>query len=386
MVAASLILLLTVSSSSRAEALVLRLGGPGYAAREQVGRELVELGRYSLPALRRGQTHADLEIAERCKRLLPLAVAESARQRLARLEALARTDPLPAIPLNERLLRRFVAAAGDTRGARQFYLEIYREHAKTLDDIEWAEPKAAGEAFWGYVDRWLIYPDGRITANLSTLTYNRVDLALFWFLSVDPEVRPAPCPGLGRKDCPYYFPKHASGHLDGPDAIPEMRRLFLTWLTGPRNVPDPEVDRRMAGTGFELALNSRQTDLVAAVQQIAVNRDAPRGTRVEALFAIMRSGGVSDVDRLVPTIADDTIVYLPSPIQGPGRKVVVGDIALAACVRLAGRRLGEFGFPDAPAAEDEPNDLRHYGFSDDDARAAARKRWVAHTAPPGGKP
>jgi hypothetical protein len=138
----------------------------------------------------------------------------------------------------------------------------------------------------------------------------------------------------------------------------------------------------MATTGFELASRSQHPELAAAVRRIATERSVPRDNRVEAIFAIMRTGEPGDVDQLAQTITDDTIVYLPSPIQGPGRKVLLGDVALAACVRLTRRRLGEFGFPDARDAEDEPKDVRHYGFPDDDARARARKRWAAQYAGP----
>jgi len=378
----ALVIIFAIHSASRAEVLVTRLENPLFAAREAAARELVRLGDAAVPALGRGRSHRDAEVADRCGRLLPLARAEGHRQRMARLEAIVRTYPLPPIPSTERMLRRFVAVTGDTRAARQFYFDIYKEHSKALDEIEWADPKPAGRSFWGYVDRKLMYPDGRNnrSLDLSTLTFSRVDLALFWFLSADAEIRPAPCRGLGRKDCPYYFPKHAEGHLDGPEAIPEMRRLFVAWLASPRNVADSDADRRMVTTGFELASRSRQVELASAVRQIAIDRKLPRDNRVEAIFAIMRTGGIDDADRLARIITEDAIVYLPSPIQGPGRKVVVGDVALAACVRLAGWKLSDFGFPDAGEAEDEPTDVRHYGFADDDARTRARKKWAAQFA------
>lgn len=387
----ALVVFLAIHSASRAEALVARLGSPSFSAREAAARELIRLGNSAVPAMRRGQASKDPEVGDRCTHLLPLAEAEGLRQRIASLERVCKTSPHCPIPSTERLLRRFVAVAGDTPAARQLYFDIYSEHRKFLDEIEWADPKPAGETFWGYVDRVLMYPDGRTLVDLSSMTFSRVDLALFWFLSADPEVRPGPCKALERADCPYYFPKHASGYLDGPKSTPEMRHLFRNWLVGPRNVPDPAAHRRMVATGLELARLSRLSGFASSVHEIALDRTRERSARVEALFMIMQAGDARDVDRLAPAIADDTIVYLPSPTQGGiGRKVRLGDVALAACVRLTGRQLSEFGFPDARDAEDEPAEVRHYGFSSDEARAVARRKWmawsVARALIPGGKP
>src|SRR5262245_59136478 len=94
----------------RAERLADRLGGPSYVGRERAGKELVALGRAALPVLRRGQTHSDPEVAERCRRLLPLAEVEAIRQRVA---SLLDTPPKP-VPDDAPRAKRFLAAVGDT--------------------------------------------------------------------------------------------------------------------------------------------------------------------------------------------------------------------------------------------------------------------------------
>src|SRR5829696_6920520 len=82
----------------RAEQFLAQLGGPRYAAREQAGEQLAKLGLYGLPALRRGERHSDLEIAERCKRLVPLAEVEAVRQRVAFLLDSQAKPVLPDLP------------------------------------------------------------------------------------------------------------------------------------------------------------------------------------------------------------------------------------------------------------------------------------------------
>src|SRR3954451_13866315 len=124
----ALVILLAVHSAGRAEALVSRLGSSSFAARESAARDLIRLGQAAVPALRRGQDNKDPEVTDRCGRLLPLAQAEGARQRLECLRAVTPAEPLSPVPCTESLLRRFVGVAGDTPAARRVYFEIYSEH------------------------------------------------------------------------------------------------------------------------------------------------------------------------------------------------------------------------------------------------------------------
>jgi hypothetical protein len=388
--AAVLFAIVTQHPVVRAEQLVARLGSPSFAVREQAGKELVAAGRAGLLAVHRGLSHRDAEVAERSRRLLPLVEAEVARQRTAHMRALLLTDPPARIPADEPLVQRFLAVTGDTPAARELYFRMYTDHAKLLDAVELSDPGAAGRAFWDYVDRTLMYPDGRTLADLNSQTYNRPDLALFWFLSADKRVAPGECRGFGRPDFPYYFPKHAEGHLSGPSAIPEMRRLFAAWLAGPRNVADPVADQRMLMTGFHLAAEAGVKEVRPLVLRAVRDRTISRSARVAALLALLRLGEPEDPDGLADLIADDSVVFQAQPIREPGRTVVAGDVALAMCVRLTGRRLAEFGFPDARKAEADPSGLAHYGFPNKKARAAARQKWAVWNAArvllPGGKP
>jgi hypothetical protein len=388
-VATSLAIILTLNSFARAEALVARLGDPSFAVRERVGAELVQLARAALPALRRGQTHRDWEIAERCKRLIPTAEVECTRQRIIRLSALAKADRTSPLPFDEFLLRRFLTVTGDRRAARELFVEMYKEHGRILDVVESSNPREGGQAFWDYVDRVLMYPDGRTTVNLSNLTFNRVDLAIFWFLSADAMLRPAHCVNTARKDFPYYFPKHAAGHLDGPEAIPEMKRLFVAWLAGPRNIEDPNADWRMLATGFQLAAGARLKEARPVALRTALDPKQGNKARAAALLTLFEIGGPEDVEKLTPLITNDAVVYQPSPVRDPAQKVVIGDLALAACIRISSRNLADFGFPNAREAESDPSNAAHYGFRNDSDRAAARKKWadanVARAVSTGGK-
>jgi len=372
-----LLVLLTANSSTRADILVARLGTSSYRAREDAARDLVGLGRYSLAPLRRGQSNPDLEIAERCKRLLPLAEVETARQRIARIHSVVIADPRSLVPCDEPLLRRFLAVTGDSRAARDLYLEIYRTHGKFLDAIEFADARAGGEAFWQYVDQVLMFPDGRTHVDLSSLTFNPEDLALFWFLSAHPDIRPAECRSIGRKDFPYYTPRHAENHLTGANASPVMRRLFVILMAGPRNIADRQADERMVKTGFHLAATARLKEVRPIALRTALD---PKTTSSQpaALLALAQVGEPEDADRLADLISNDRVAYKPSPARDQDRACVIGDLALAASIRISGQKLADFGFADASQAD--PTDFRIYVFASADRRAAARKKWAEFVA------
>jgi hypothetical protein len=386
--AAVLLAVITQHPVARADQLVTRLASPRYAVREQAAKDLVASGRAGLRAVHRGLTHPDPEVAERTRRLLPLVEAEGIRRRLAHLRAVLVTAPPSPIPAGEPLVRRFLAVTGDTPAARDLYLRMYADHWKVLDAVEMSDPRGAGMAFWEYVDRALQFPDGRTSVDPSVQTYNCPDLALFWFLSADREVAPAACRGFGRPDFPFYAPRHAAGHLDGPGSVPEVRRLFAHWLAGPRNVADPVADDRMVRTGFHLAAVAGLREVRPVALRAALDRKEPAGTRGAALAALQTVGEAGDVARLAGLIADDTEVYQSQPIREPGRKAVLGDLALAACVRLTGQNLADYGFQ-VPRVAD-PLDPRPFEFPDDGRRAGARKRWAAWDAAraltPGGRP
>src|SRR5262245_42211427 len=217
----------------RAEGLVGQLGSPSYAARERTGKELIALGRAAVAAVRRGQSHRDPEVAERCRRLLPAVIDEAVRRRLADMHALLREHPKGPIPADEHWLRRFLEVVGDTPAARLLYLEVFTTHREFLDGLDPTNPKAAGSALGLYMETVLMFPDGRRLVDLRSMTSPRSDVALFWFLSAHPAVGSFQTTGSSRSDYPFFGPKYAKDHVTGDDASPELRRVFLGWLKGP---------------------------------------------------------------------------------------------------------------------------------------------------------
>jgi hypothetical protein len=391
--AAVLLAIITHHPAMRAEQLLAQLGGPRYVVREHAGRELVKLGRPALPVLRRGECHLDLEVAERCKRLVPLAEVEAVRQRVA---ILLETSLKP-VPAEVPLARRFLAVAGDTREARQLYADVYVAHAQILERIHIART-VANEAF-----RW---PGGTLTLRshefFSALSPDRppaplpvaprADLALFWFLSADPGIRLADQrPPIGGAYTRFFDGATVRDAAAEMKASPALRTLFLAWLAGPRSFEDPFAEVTSVRAGFRLAAELGLPEVRDLALSVALDREQWTCRRAAALLALARVGRAEDAPRLSSLVGDDTMAaagYVPGT---PGVTVLLGDIALGACVNLTGAKPRDFGFPNAGLAADEPADLFLFGFPPDGAaRAAARKRWAdstaAQTLVTGGKP
>jgi hypothetical protein len=174
-----------------------------------------------------------------------------------------------------------------------------------------------------------------------------------------------------------------------------MQRLFVAWLAGPRSIEDPDADQRMLATGFQLAADARLKEARPVALRIALDLKQGNSARGAALLTLFKIGGPFDtggpenVEKLATLIANDHVVYQASPIRDPEQKVVVGDLALAACIRISGRNLADFGFPNAGQAKSDSSNVALYGFRTDSDRAAARKKWadanVARAISTGGK-
>src|SRR5262249_41436472 len=341
-----------------------------------VGKELIGLGRAAVAAVHRGQSHTDPEVAERCRHLLPAVVDEANRRPLAEMHAPPREPPQKPTPKHEDRPPRVPEFAGDTPAARLLYLEVFTTHREFLDGLDPANPKAAGPAFGRYVDTVLMFPDGRSIVDLRSLPSPRSDVVLFWFLSAHPAVGRFRCDGSRRSDYPFFGPKYAKDHVTGEEGSPEVRRVFIGWLKGPRNYDDREVEGKCVLPGFRLAADAEIPELRPVALQTACDPKQCPAARAGALIALAKVGKSEDVQRLSGLVVDDT------PLHGP--KVLLGDIALATCERLAG-----WTPPDVERM-DPRVELADYAFPDAARRAAARKKWAEFEADrnlsPGGKP
>lgn len=369
----SAILLAIVAAQpvARAEVLVTRLGGPTYAGREKAGQELVALGRASVAVLKRGASSSDPEVGERCRRLLPSAEMEAIRQRVA---VLLKTPPRP-VPKDAPFAKKLLAITGDTREARELYVEIYVSNSAVLDSIDQAGPRGAA-VFWDWVDRLLNPRDERTEmvqfdrSPAPRPVISRGDVALFWLLSADAAFKAEKYSAIVKQAIQFDKSAAAREALTASNGS-SLRRLLLARLTGPYDINNIGVEATRVQTAFKLAGDAKVKDARPIALKLALDKDEWHVARAAALMALMRIGEPADVKALAPLVADDTTLG-----AGHAGQVLLGDVALATCVTLSGRPLKDFGFQRADQGIAEGcSDPFHLGFFEARHRVAAREVW-----------
>jgi hypothetical protein len=365
----------------RAEGLIAQLGSPSYYKREMVGRELASLGRSSIAAISRGQSNRDPEIAERCRRLLPLAEVEAVRQRVAFLLV----EPPNPVPDDVPLAKRLFAITGDNREARQLYVEIYVANSAVLDSIAKAGSKG-GDVFWEWVEK-LLRPSGvddraepTGLAPTPRQIIARGDVALYWLLSSDPSFQSVKSRSLARL-C-IHFEKSAAAR----DAIrasngTALRRLLCARLGGPRNYDDVGAEASRVQEAFKLVADAKLKEALPIVRKVALDKNEWHVPRAAAIMTLMRIGERTDVQTLSAMISDDTTLGASKAGQ-----TMLGDVALAACVSLSGQEFKDYGFKQADDGQASgSSDPLHFGFFETSSRDAARAKWMREGNTRGGK-
>jgi len=370
-----LVAVVVVLPVARAEALAARLGGPSYAVRELAGQDLVKMGRYALPVLRRGLAHRDPEVAERCRRLIPGAEEQAIRQRVA---FLLETPPRP-VPDDVPLARKFLAATGDTRDARELYVEIYVAHAAWLEEIARAGDQT-GKVFWEGLDKLLAAGQEESFGDVENLEnrkrpVTRAELALFLLMSADRTVKPQKSESFKRLSVDFFALPATRDHLNASRGGAALRRLLVSWLEGPRYVDPRGAEMRRLQLAYRAAGAGRVIEARPLVRKTAFDRTQLMPIRAAAFVALQDLGEESDLPALAALVRDNSNVGAWSPGDGNGIYTLVGDLALAACVRLTGHNLEDYGFPHADRIRAGVPDALYFGFADNKSRESARRKW-----------
>jgi hypothetical protein len=128
--------------------------------------------------------------------------------------------------------------------------------------------------------------------------------------------------------------------------------------------------------GFHLLAAMRVKEARPIALRVARDNNQWHLARAAALVALMRIGEPADVAALAPLVGDGT--SLGSSAAGPA---VLGDVALAACVTLAGQSPGDYGFgPTARGTGEGRTEALEFGFPDGSRRASARQKWADYQA------
>lgn len=324
--------------SSDPSSLARQLGDPSFRVRETAGRQLRELGAAAFQALIDGCSDPDPEIVQRSQMLLPHArfatIAEDTEATFASgLPGFAHYREIAGWDHSARLLFSELDARFHGRGPR----------VRDFND------------FGGWFDPGL--PGGGQPPK-------SVDLACYLM-----ETRPTPDFDLRVLSAPWLNPLIS----EGVTAL-ALRRLLAKRIVDvvATGYPSHEFLERTEKLGLQ--------ECVPHLLKVAVNPKADVQIRAQVIAAIGRQGSEREVVALAALVADATNVTNTAAGDGKMRRTDLGDVALAACVKLSGRKFADFGMSHA-----NPKlgvwDVHNVGFVTDHERTEALRRWAEATLP-----
>lgn len=327
---------------------VERLGSPAYQEREAASARLRAIGAPALPAVERGALSEDAEVRARCLALLP-------RLRFAALVA----DPHGKFASRYPGYAVFRAAAGWDLPARELFAAMQRSEGSVLraafDPTVGADE--ASVVLGRFRQRVLVAPDGsRLDPSpVSVLTY----------ILVSTHASQAVQEQIGRP-LNEFLTGPVRAALGARRHAAAGRRLLAVWAAPALATPGSTV-------WHTLIDEAGCVEVVPAMVRVLSDPKAAPYAKALAACVVARHGGPGDIAAVEALVGDPSIVTNGIPL---------GDVALAAAVRLRGWKLADFGFSH-PKAEFGPYSFVRLGFPTASARAAALDSWKAAT---GGSP
>jgi len=329
-----------VKSRQNAVELVRLLGDPSFKIREKASDDLLELGSHALEALREGIKHSDLEISDRCSKLLPMALDARVQEQIAIF--LAKADG--PIPKDLPCINRWVAVAGSGKNSREMYAELIKHHRKALLELE-LHPDKATDQYHAFSQGVSNRQRGRAIAERKEIV-SYPELVLFLFMGADPNAR------KGKESVVSY--SHSSlflnstyvpGMLAGVGANEATKSLFIAWLEQERY---PTLVRR----GYGLAATAGLKEVAPIVVRYASDKKLTPSYRAMALASSLKLFDKTTIKELEPLLKDDTLVS-KSTVNGTTASTEIRDIALGISIVVTGQKPSDYGYSryreDAPA-------------------------------------
>jgi hypothetical protein len=347
----------------KARELVSQLAAPVFRDRENASRELVRMGYRARVALAEGESHPDPEVADRCRRLLPQAI-EWHIQRL--LEGFL-ADSNGPWPEDLPGARRWVQIVGSTKESRELFAEMVQNHRQILAQVEQA-PRQLPEIYKTFCQEVYARYRSNIEDRFRYSGVSRSELVLFLFLGSDP-VQKRSDAGPRAFMAAYQFLNQTSlsqalSELGGSDPI---KKLFVAWLAKEQQ---PNVLRR----AFMLASQAGLKEAVPTGIKLVRDKTLPPSSRAQVMIYLARMGDRNLIKEVEPFLDDKSLITTVR-FNDEQMTVELRDVAMGACILLAKEKPADFGFERIRSEPGSFSTYMYYGFTTDEKREAAHKKW-----------
>ncbi len=159
----------------------------------------------------------------------------------------------------------------------------------------------------------------------------------------------------------------------GPDTFPGHAEALVRVAGRPANFESADAEASRVKEAFRLLAMADSKVGRPVVLQIAMDSKQWHLSCAAALIVLMQVGETEDVKTLSALVTDSTAIGM----RLKGGTCQLGDVALAACAKLTGQSMSEFGlsFRPGPFHIDRAEAL-DYGFADEARRVEGRQKWA----------
>lgn len=369
--------LVAPAAAEELERLVEALGAPEFATRQQASEALLAAGPPALVALRAGLSSSDLEIALRCEQIS--TVIQQRVMAESRAKFLDAEEPAPYAPAG---WTRFAEIVGDSRHSREFFLEMHEAEPELMSACG-AEGSVRGKLLATRARQLqdLIVRGQKGAVRLSrTQTIPAFTVAtLMYVMSLDKS------PGTAANSLQMLLNYSDVKQRTMASNQQEIwKGLLANLLRQALGGDDPQASH-LGQTLLPLAMAYQVKEVLPMAMQMLKSTqqgDKFQGNGTTSLYALLtvaKFGDKSQIPELIPFMADDRSVWTWH-VNNEVRTTQVGDVALAACLYLAGQDLSRFHYDSVSMTGDTVFQPYTLSFLNAEDRQKSREAWAIYQA------
>lgn len=350
------------SDANKAAEFVRDLGDARYKVRDHAARELKKMGRTAKAALLEGMKSADPEIWNRCVQLLPEVLALDLKARVDAFLADTEGKQKHELPLMEH----YQKVVGNDVPARKLYADIVRNNAAFLEACE-QNPRLAGEKYNVRAHELQQQLFGPWSGGAARPQLQASDLAALFLVGTDAEMSKNIPANNVNPVSNFLWQQQFQNALKNGEQATAYRKLFFGWA-------ENRTDVNSVSQTLSVVQNNNLKEGLDFAVKVMKMKDQQIWSRAQAMTVVGKMGGKEHVAAFESMFEDKTQV---TTIQWNNVQLQtqVNDIALAMAAQLSGQQPKDYGFD---ALQTQPSLIfaYHYlGFSTDERRVAAYKKW-----------
>lgn len=345
----------TPEEQTKIESLIRQLGDESYDQREAAGEAIIELGLKALPFVEKAVKSDDFEIRYRSEQVRQKLRASDLARRLAAFEQDTTDETDYGIPG----WNAFRASFGKFNGAKAMFIQMYRDD-RELMELSLEESQKIKQAVSVRIFQFQQsqqdpnnkFPIGKIMA---LLYKGKVDGELVGGVNQFPLINLC------------YQPVFQE--TMGNEKTRDIAKAILT-----RRII--EADGWEFQQALQIALQHDIKEALAPAIKMVESRGSGQPHLLsQALSAVVRFGTVEHVELIEPLLSEKQTVIQFQRNNGPRREGQVGDMAMAAILKLTGKDPKDFGIELDGQNPGQPLNLYMIGFENETKRQATREKF-----------